>query len=98
MLTFIYVLNLVKDDIKNDKYIIFQNLDKQRNIDYLKNISYISSIISLIIVVFGVIIYFLEKKKEYKKEFNFLQFLLGKINCRHNLRIYKVKKDFINNL
>ena len=89
LLTFIYVLNLVKDDIKNDKYIIFQNLDKQGNIDYLKNISYISSIISAIIVVVGVIIYFLEKKKEYKKDFTFMQFFLGKTKCRHN-KIYRI--------
>lgn len=89
LLSIIYVVSLVKEDIKDNKYKIFKNMAPEKQITLLSKINHILSIISLIIVVFGVMIYYMEKKKEYKKKFNFLTFFIGKINCRHN-KIYKV--------
>ena len=89
LLTFIYVLNLVKDDVKNDKYIILGNLDKQENLDLLTKISKVSSGISVLIILIGMIAYFFEKKKEYKKDFTFAKFFRGTTTCKHN-KIYRL--------
>ena len=73
----------------NDKYKIFKNMEKNKQITLLNKINNVLSIISLIIVTFGVIIYYLEKQKEYKKKFNFIKFFIGKITCKHN-KVYKI--------
>lgn len=89
LLTFIYIINLVKDDIKNDKYILLNNLDKKGNINILEKISKVTSIISILIVIGGVITYYFEKKKEYKKKFTFLKFFVGTTTCKHN-KLYRL--------
>ena len=85
----IYILTLLKEDIINDKYIILNNMEKNKQIILLNKINNVLSIISLITVSLGVIIYYLEKQKEYKKKFNFFTFFIGKIICKHN-KTYKV--------
>lgn len=89
LLTFIYVINLIKDDVKNDKYILLNHLDKMGNVNILEKISKITSIISIIIVIGGVITYYFEKRKEYKKKFTFFKFFVGTTTCKHN-KIYRV--------
>tara|TARA_B100000963_G_scaffold231156_2_gene201734 strand:+ start:8798 stop:9358 length:561 start_codon:yes stop_codon:yes gene_type:complete len=89
LLTFIYIINLIKDDVKNDRYILLNHLDKTGNINILEKISKITSIISIIIVIGGVITYYFEKKKEYKKKFTFFKFFVGTTTCKHN-KIYRL--------
>ena len=89
LISIIYVSSLIKEDMINDKYKIFKNMEKNKQITLLNKINNVLSIISLIIVSFGVIIYYLEKEKEYKKKFSFFKFFIGKITCRHN-KVYKL--------
>lgn len=89
LISIIYVSSLIKEDMINDKYKIFKNMEKNKQITLLNKINNVLSIISLIIVTFGVIIYYLEKEKEYKKKFNFFKFFIGKITCKHN-KVYKL--------
>jgi uncharacterized membrane protein YozB (DUF420 family) len=39
---------------------------------------------ALVVLVIGVIVYFIEKKQEYKDSFNFTNFIVGNVKCRDN--------------
>lgn len=89
ILTVIYILNLIKQDINNDKYVILNHLDKKGNVNLIDKTNNTLSIFSFIFVICGVIIYYLEKRKEYKKKFSFITFFSGKTPCKHN-KVYKI--------
>lgn len=36
------------------------------------------------LLIFGFILYFFDKRREYKKNFDYSKFLFGKVNCRNN--------------
>lgn len=84
LITIIYVISLIKEDLENKKYKIFKNMPLEKQITLLNKINNILSIISLIVVTFGVIIYYTEKQREYKNKFSFIKFFTGKITCKHN--------------
>ena len=85
----IYILYLVKQDIEENRYLLFKNKNKEENINLLTKINKIISYLTLIIVFVGTIVYYLQKKKEYKKNFNFFKFFIGNTKCKHN-KIYKI--------
>ena len=65
----------IKGDEKKDKLMN----EKINNYDNMMYILYVLIIISTII---GVILYMGEKKIEYKNNFNYITFLLGKPKCK----------------
>ena len=78
-----YVLNNYRDYYKNlnEK----QDNDKFAALDdKLKNTQLILLTITACLIIIGNIIYFMLKKKEYGKGFNFLTFIFGHTNCRNN--------------
>lgn len=89
LITLIYIFSLIKQDIENGKYKIFKNVTQQQNVNFIKKLNNIFSILSLIIVFFGVVVYYSEKHKEYKKKFSFLKFFIGKVTCKNN-KVYKI--------
>lgn len=65
----IYIIeNLIKKKYKNEKI-------KNK----LRNIEKILSIIAVILILIGNIIFYIEKKKQYKNKFNILKFFVGTI-------------------
>jgi Trk-type K+ transport system membrane component len=86
LLGFIYVLILkkyeLKDTIDNEK----DDIEKNKLRNYYDNFVLINNtlfITVIILTIIGFILYYVEKKHEYKKDFNFIVFLLGKTDCRY---------------
>jgi len=86
LLGFIYLLILkkyeLKDNIDNEK----DDIEKNKLTNYYDNFVLINNtlfIIVIILIIVGFLIYYGEKKYEYKKDFNFIVFLLGKTDCRY---------------
>jgi hypothetical protein len=83
LLVFTYVLNNYRDYYKslNEK----QDNDKFAAMDdKLKNTQLILLSITAGLIIIGNIAYFIMKKKEYGKSFNFLTFIFGHTHCRNN--------------
>tara|TARA_B100001093_G_C26848533_1_gene1023986 strand:- start:2673 stop:3182 length:510 start_codon:yes stop_codon:yes gene_type:complete len=83
LLVITYVLNNYRDHYKslnekqeNDKFTLLD--------DKLKNTQLVLLIITACLIIIGNIFYFIMKKKEYGKGFNFLTFIFGHTNCRNN--------------
>jgi hypothetical protein len=50
------------------------------------------TVIAMIVLIMGVIMYILEKKYEYSKQFSYKEFLLGKPVCRHSTPPMSLRK------
>ena len=84
-----YLLNKINEESEE-----YENTSKNQKINisnlenmFLKNVDLIKQLILafiLIITIFGFIIYIGMKKTEYKDNFNFIQFLFGKVECKKN--------------
>lgn len=61
----------------------YKNPNKNKNLKNIKDSLYIFSII---ITIIGVIIYYFNKKNEYKNNFNILKFIFGTINHKCNFK------------
>jgi hypothetical protein len=78
-----YIINIMKDkekeNIKGD-----EKTDKLINekINNYDNIMYMLYLLIIITTIIGVILYIGEKKIEYKNNFNYLTFFLGKPKCK----------------
>lgn len=74
-----YIINIIKQE-KEEKKNVNEELinEKINNYDYITYILYILIIITTII---GVILYMGEKKIEYRNNFNYITFFLGKPHC-----------------
>ena len=78
-----YIINIMKDrekeNIKGD-----EKKDKLMNekINNYDNIMYMLYILIIITTIIGVILYMGEKKIEYKNNFNYITFFLGKPSCK----------------
>jgi len=86
LLAIIYILILkkyeLKDIIDNEK----DNDEKNKLTNYLNNFVIINDILFIlviILIIIGFLIYYGEKKYEYKKDFNFIIFLFGKPDCSY---------------
>jgi hypothetical protein len=77
LLLVIFLLNHTEEHIKQDPS--HENKKTAHNLSKYKNI-----LIKLvyILVPLGAIIYFIDKRKEYKHKFNFLTFVLGVQKCK----------------
>jgi len=82
LLGIIYIIQLIKNDFK-------ENINKKKNIEYneeiLKytlNIEKIIYYIFFIVLIIGFIIYMGEKKIEYKNKFSYFTFIFGKPSCK----------------
>ena len=67
----------------------FNNKNKKTKFErkFLDNVIIIKRVIIIFIIsisLFGFLIYLGMKKIEYKDNFNFQKFLLGKVSCNHN--------------
>jgi hypothetical protein len=83
--------NELKDKLSDEKDPIKLNIlnNKMNNIILIQNILFIIVIILLII---GVLIYYGEKKYEYKNKFNIITFLFGKPECSYTPEKISVSK------
>lgn len=73
LMAIIFILSLFKKNLKNE--ILLNNL---------KIFERILIFFVIFISLFGIILYYKEKKKEYKKKFSALTFFLGTIGCKNN--------------
>lgn len=71
----LYILNS-----KKDRLILSNEKDK---IKFINSVQYIIIVFLVIISIVGIIIYTLEKRKEYGKDFNLLKFIIGNKNCKN---------------
>ena len=84
-----------KKDMEITEYLKLNNdkpfTEKQKEVSriytryVLTNTENMLFILSLIMLVFGVIIYFNRKKAEYGKEFKYMMFVFGTLKCKKNL-------------
>lgn len=110
LLGVLYILHIRKTRIQNtlQKYEVnkddtetTKNIDIQQQMSSLETMNTYSSWISKLaigIITFGFLVYFGEKKVEYKKDFNFLTFLFGKTNCKGkspNVSVMKALKNIV---
>ena len=72
-----YIINIIKQE---EKEIIQEELIKE-DFDNYDHITYILYILIIITTIIGVILYMGEKKIEYRNNFNYFTFFLGKPNC-----------------
>ncbi len=70
----LYILNS-----KKDRLILSNEKDK---IKFINNIQYIIIIFLIVISVIGIIIYTIEKRKEYGKNFDIKKFIIGNKSCK----------------
>jgi hypothetical protein len=76
----LYVLNIKKKEIKGE-----ESLEEKAKEEQLRIISIMTnsiSIISYILLVSGFFIYLGQKKLEYKNQFSYFTFMLGKTECK----------------
>lgn len=73
LLIIIYTIKYYKKNIKNDK--VEDVLSKINN-----------GLFGLItfVICFGSITYYMEKRKEYKKQFSYLKYIFGVVKCKNN--------------
>ena len=71
------------------------NLDNYEKIikNKINKVQYNILILSVILTIFGVLVYIGMKKEEYGKDFEMYHFLLGKPNCKNNLILKNAKVD-----
>jgi len=71
-----YIINIIKEDeIESNK--------KELNEDNIYDkITFILYILIIIFIILGVLLYMGEKKLEYKKDFNYITFFIGKTVCK----------------
>jgi len=84
-----------KKDMDIEEYLKLNNdtpfSEKQKEVSriytryVLTNTENILFILSLIMLVFGVLIYFNRKRGEYGKEFKYMMFIFGTLKCKKNL-------------
>jgi len=77
-----YLYNIPVNNLKNYEKIIKNKINK---------VQYIILILSVILTIFGVLVYIGMKKEEYGKDFKMYYFLLGKPTCKNNLILKNAK-------
>ena len=71
-----YIINIIKEDeIESSK----KELDENNIYD---KITFILYILIIVFIILGVLLYIGEKKIEYKKDFNYITFFVGKSVCK----------------
>ena len=76
-----YIVHITKQtEIENDEKT--EKKDTEKKYTVYDNIMYVLYILIIITIIVGVILYMGEKKIEYKKNFNYVTFLIGKSLCK----------------
>jgi hypothetical protein len=81
LLAGLYVLNIKKKEINEDK-----KIEEKTREEYLRILSIIRNVTSITIyflLFLGFFIYLGQKKLEYKNKFDYITFLFGKIECQN---------------
>lgn len=71
----IYLLQLYKNTLIDDE-------DNKIYKEKISNLQIFIVIIAIIVSIIGFIMYYLEKKEEYKNNWNYTNFLIGTIDCK----------------
>jgi hypothetical protein len=71
-----YILNTYADSLNKDKH--------KEKIEKIKLYAKYCGRLSIVVLVFGVIIYFKEKKIEYGSDFKLKKFIIGNVECKNN--------------
>ena len=72
-----YIINIIKDEEDEN------NKESKENKDNIYDtITFILYILIFIFIILGVLLYMGEKKIEYKKNFNYITFFIGKSACK----------------
>ena len=74
MIAITYLLNNYTQSLDEDKF--------ENRINIISKIALWIGRTSLIVLVLGFILYYIEKKKEYKSEFKLKTFILGNLTCK----------------
>jgi Ca2+/Na+ antiporter len=80
LLFIVFVITYTKE--YNNEKLSDEDPNKKYNIQKLENIKQIIIKLIYILVLMGAVLYFLDKKKEYKNKFNFITFILGVQKCK----------------
>jgi hypothetical protein len=73
-----YIINIIKEEEEDEN-----NKESSENKDNIyDNITFILYILVFIFIILGVLLYMGEKKIEYKKDFNYITFFIGKSACK----------------
>lgn len=85
-----YIINILKQQEEDEK---IKDIDKKessdklsqynKKIDTFNNIIYVLYILTFLTIIIGVVAYMGEKKIEYKGNFNYFTFFIGKPKCIH---------------
>jgi len=75
-----YIIKIIKDEDKNKNITDKDVMNRQERYN---NITYMMYILIFILTILGMIVYMGEKKNEYKKDFNYFTFFIGKQECIH---------------
>lgn len=71
-----YILNTYAESLNKDKH--------KEKIEKIRKLAKIFGRLSIIVLVIGVVIYYQEKKNEYKDDFKISKFIIGNTECRNN--------------
>tara|TARA_Y100000022_G_C13219317_1_gene361534 strand:- start:472 stop:1059 length:588 start_codon:yes stop_codon:yes gene_type:complete len=75
----IYLLRMYKENLEKEGI----TESEKKKVEIINTTNKYLTIVSLISTVIGFLIYMGAKKIEYKKKFNYFDFILGKPRCRH---------------
>lgn len=97
----VYFMEIYGSEL-NDKLVLFSSKGQELNIFekyVLKNYQYLQTsliVLCIPIILFGFITYLGNKKREYKEKFSFIDFFLGKPECKNVSPPDNVMKDIEN--
>ena len=78
-----YVVNLLKQhEIENTNKESTEQKSNKEQINIYDTILFVAYILILFFIIVGIILYMGEKKIEYKKNFNYITFFIGKSICK----------------
>ena len=86
LLGLLYILIIKKGEVNDNINDEKNEVEKIKLINLLDNITLINNmifILTILLIIIGFLIYYGEKKYEYKKDFNFIIFLFGKPDCTY---------------
>jgi hypothetical protein len=75
----IYLLRMYKDNLEKEGLTEYE----AKQIEIINTTNKYLTLLSIITTVIGFLVYMGAKKLEYKKKFNYIDFILGKPRCRH---------------
>ena len=88
----IYIIQLMKQDYKDQNTDEYENSNKFKVLNMIERIVYV---LFFIVLIFGFIIYMGEKKIEYKNSFKYSTFIFGKPSCKGKSPDTKLVESFI---